>query len=151
VLQSNLSATKNVDLFCPSRIESIELGPEQASVTLSSDDGEQMLTCKLLVAADGTNSTVREMMGISAQQREYGQRAVVGNLLPEKNLNKRAFERFTPQGPLAILPIADDRAGCVWTVAEHDADRVMALDDDEFLAETQEGFGSRLGQFSRVG
>jgi 2-octaprenyl-6-methoxyphenol hydroxylase len=110
-----------------------------------------MLTCKLLVAADGTNSTVREMMGISAQQREYGQRAVVGNLLPEKNLNKRAFERFTPQGPLAILPIADDRAGFVWTVAEHDADRVMALDDDEFLAEIQEEFGYRLGQFSRVG
>ena len=151
VLQSNLSAARNVDVFCPSRIDSIELGPEQASATLSSDAGEQTLMCKLLVAADGTNSAVREMMGISAQQRAYGQRAVIGNLLPEKNLDNRAFERFTPQGPLAILPIADDRAGFVWTVAEHDADRVMALDDEEFLAEIQEEFGYRLGQFSRVG
>ncbi len=151
VLQSGLDAASNVDIFCPSRIESIELGPEQASATLSSDDGEQTLTCKLLVAADGANSAVREMMGISAQQREYGQRAVIGNLLPEKNLDNRAFERFTPQGPLAILPIADDRAGFVWTVAEHDADRVMALDDDEFLTEIQEEFGYRLGKFSRVG
>ena len=151
VLQSGLDADSNVDIFCPSRIESIELGPEQASATLSSDDGEQTLTCKLLVAADGANSAVREMMGISAQQREYGQRAVIGNLLPEKNLDNRAFERFTPQGPLAILPIADDRAGFVWTVAEHDADRVMALDDDEFLTEIQEEFGYRLGKFSRVG
>jgi len=151
VLQSNLSAARNVDVFCPSRIDSIELGPEQASATLSSDAGEQTLMCKLLVAADGTNSAVREMMGISAQQRAYGQRAVIGNLLPEKNLDKRAFERFTPQGPLAILPIADDRAGFVWTVAEHDADRVMALDDEEFLAEIQEEFGYRLGKFSRVG
>ncbi len=151
VLQSSLRAARNVDVFCPARIESIELGPQQASATLSSDDGEQTLTCRLLVAADGANSAVREMMGISAQQREYGQRAVIGNLLPEKKLDHRAFERFTPQGPLAILPIADDRAGFVWTVAEHDADRVMALNDDEFLAEIQEEFGYRLGEFSRVG
>ena len=151
VLQSNLSAAKNVDVFCPARIEGIELGPEQASATLSSNDGDQTLTCKLLVAADGANSAVREMMGISAQQREYGQRAVIGNLLPEKNMDHRAFERFTPQGPLAILPIAEDRAGFVWSVAEHDADRVMALDDNEFLAEIQAEFGYRLGEFSRVG
>jgi 2-octaprenyl-6-methoxyphenol hydroxylase len=151
VLQSTLSAAENIDVYCPARIESIELGPEQASATLSSDDGDQTLTSRLLVAADGANSAVREMMGISVQQREYGQRAVIGNLLPEKSLQHRAFERFTPQGPLAILPIADDRAGFVWTVDEHDADRVMALDDDEFLAEIQEEFGYRLGRFSRVG
>ncbi len=151
VLQSTLSAAKNIDVYCPARIESIELGPEQASATLSSDDGDQTLTSRLLVAADGANSAVREMMGISAQQRKYGQRAVIGNLLPEKSLQHRAFERFTPQGPLAILPIADDRAGFVWTVDEHDADRVMALDDDDFLAEIQEEFGYRLGRFSRVG
>ena len=151
VLQSTLSAAENIDVYCPARIESIELGPEQASATLSSDVGDQTLTGRLLVAADGANSAVREMMGISVQQREYGQRAVIGNFLSEKGLQHRAFERFTPQGPLAILPIADDRAGFVWTVDEHDADRVMALDDDEFLAEIQEEFGYRLGRFSRVG
>ena len=151
VLQSTLNAAENIDVYCPARIESIEIGPEQASATLSSDDGDQTLTSRLLVAADGANSAVREMMGISVQQREYGQRAVIGNLLPEKSLQHRAFERFTPQGPLAILPIADDRAGFVWTVDEHDADRVMALDDDEFLAEIQAEFGYRLGKLSRVG
>ncbi len=151
VLQSNLEATQNVDVICPSRIESVELGPERASATLTSDDGDKTLTCQLLVAADGANSAVRDMMGIAAQRREYGQRAVVGNLLPEMKPDRRAFERFTPQGPLAILPVADDRAGFVWTVAEHDAERVMALDDDEFLTEIQEEFGYRLGKFSRVG
>lgn len=151
VLQSRLANTESVDFYCPARIEAIELGPTQASATLSSNSGEQTLTCKLLVAADGANSAVREMMGISAQKQEYGQRAVIGNLLPEKNLDDRAFERFTAQGPLAILPIADNRAGFVWTVAEHDADRVIGLDDDDFLAEIQEQFGHRLGKFSRVG
>ena len=151
VLQSNLDAAENVDVLCPARIESIALGPDQAVATLRSDDSEETLTCRLLVAADGANSAVRDMMGISVQKREYGQRAVVGNLLPEKPIDNRAFERFTAQGPLAILPIADDRAGFVWTIDENDAERVMALSDNEFLAEMQEEFGYRLGEFSRVG
>ena len=151
VLQSSLDAADGVDIFCPARIESIDLGPQQATAKLSSDDGEKTLTCQLLVAADGANSSVREMMGISAQKREYAQRAVIGNVLPEKPLDNRAFERFTPQGPLAILPVADGRAGFVWTVAEDDANRVLELGDDEFLAEIQAQFGFRLGKFSRVG
>jgi 2-octaprenyl-6-methoxyphenol hydroxylase len=151
VLQSRLLRTSGVDVQCPARIESIELGPDNATATLSSGDGEQTLTCKLLVAADGANSAVREMMGIAATKREYGQRAVIGNLLPEKNIDNRAFERFTEQGPLAILPVADGRAGFIWTVSEDDADRVLKLDDAEFLAEIQAEFGYRLGKFSRVG
>ena len=151
VLQSRLMATSSVDVFCPARIENVDLGPEQATAILKSDDGEQTLSCKLLVAADGANSAVREMMGISVTKREYGQRALIGNLSPEKSIDNRAFERFTPQGPLAILPVADERAGFVWTVSERDADRVLGLDDDAFLAEIQEEFGYRLGKFSRVG
>jgi 2-octaprenyl-6-methoxyphenol hydroxylase len=104
-----------------------------------------------MVAADGANSVVREMMGITAQKSDYGQRAVIGNLLPEKDIDFMAYERFTQQGPLAILPVADGRAGFVWTIAEDDAERIMALDDDTFLAELQGQFGYRLGTFSRVG
>jgi len=151
VLQSNLGTAPNVDVLCPARIEDIELGPDQASAVVNIGDSDKILKCKLLVAADGANSAVREMMGISAQKREYAQRAVIGNLLPEKGLNNRAFERFTPQGPLAILPVAEGRAGFVWTVSEQDADRVLELDDEEFLTEIQEEFGYRLGKFSRVG
>lgn len=151
VLQSNLDAAQNVDVICPARIDAVELGPDKVTATLSLDGEQRTLSCKLLVAADGANSALREMMGISAQQHEYGQKAVIGNLLPEKNIDHRAFERFTSQGPLALLPIADDRAGFIWTVAEHDAERVMALSDDDFLAEIQGEFGYRLGEFSRVG
>jgi len=151
VLQSRLTATPGIDVYCPARIASVELGSDQATATLSCDDGDQTLSCHLLVAADGANSAVRQMMGVSASTREYGQRGVIGNLLPEKRIDNRAFERFTAQGPLAILPVADDRAGFVWTVSESDADRVLALDDDAFLAEIQEEFGYRLGKFSCVG
>jgi 2-octaprenyl-6-methoxyphenol hydroxylase len=151
VLQSSLDTATGVDVFCPARIVSVELGADAARATLHADGKDVTLSCKLLVAADGANSAVRDMLGISVQQRKYGQHAVIGNLLPEKKLANRAFERFTEQGPLAILPVADDRAGFVWTISEQDAERVMAMSDAEFLAELQQEFGYRLGELSRVG
>ncbi len=151
VLQSRLDEFSSVQQFCPARIESVSLGPEGVLATMDAGDGKIGLRSKLLVAADGANSTVRDMMGISAQRRNYDQRAIVGNLLTEKPVLNRAYERFTSQGPLAILPIADERAGFVWTVAEHDADRVLGLTDSDFIAELQSAFGLRLGKFSRVG
>jgi 2-octaprenyl-6-methoxyphenol hydroxylase len=148
VLQTHLYSTAGIDVLCPERIEAVELGPESATATLGNG---QSLSADLLVAADGANSSVRDMMGISAQRREYQQRAVVGNLRSEFSHDNRAFERFTPQGPLAILPIADARCGFVWTVSEDDAERVLGLDDAQFLQELQTQFGNRLGEFTQVG
>jgi len=152
VLQDALDDLEDVDVLCPGRIVDVEFAPDHARAVVEGADSEQIeLSCDLLVAADGANSAVREMMGITAQKSDYGQRAVIGNLLPEKSIDYTAYERFTHQGPLAILPVADGRAGFVWTVSEKDAERVMALDDDQFLAELQQEFGYRLGAFSRVG
>ena len=152
VLQNALDDLDGVDVLCPARIVDVELAPDHASAVVEGADSERIeLSCDLLVAADGANSAVREMMGIAAQKSDYGQRAVIGNLLPEKEIDNTAYERFTQQGPLAVLPVADGRAGFVWSVFEEDAERVMALDDDEFLAELQQEFGYRLGTFSRVG
>lgn len=149
VLQKALDDVCNVDVLCPARIVDIELAPDCAIAIL---DGErESLHCQLLVAADGANSTVRSMIGIEAQKSGYGQRAIIGNLQPEMAPDHRAFERFTTQGPLAVLPVANNRAGFIWTVSEDDAERVMGLDDAAFLAELQREFGFRLGAFSRVG
>ena len=152
VLQDALNELDGVDVLCPARIVDIDLAPDAAKAVVEDDNDERtVLSCDLLVAADGANSAVREMMGITAQKSPYGQRAVIGNLQPEKSIDNTAYERFTQQGPLAVLPVADDRAGFVWTVSEEDAERVMTLDDDEFLVELQKEFGYRLGAFSRVG
>ena len=152
VLQRALADCPAVTVLCPARIADVDLDSDAAVASVVFDDCEQCrLSCSLLIAADGANSTVRELMGITAQKSSYGQRAVIGNLLPEKPINNVAYERFTSQGPLAVLPIADGRAGFVWTVSETDAERVMSLDDDAFVAELQGEFGYRLGRFSRVG
>ncbi len=150
VLQKSLQDVEGLDVHCPARIVAAQLGPDQAVVTV--DDGEQReLTCGLLVAADGANSGVRSMLGISRSQTSYGQRAIIGKLLPEVPMQHCAFERFTERGPLALLPVADGRAGFVWNVPDSDAERVLALSDEDFLAELQQIFGNRLGTFSRVG
>jgi 2-octaprenyl-6-methoxyphenol hydroxylase len=153
VLQSRLATSPGIDLFCPARIVAADSGPDAALVRVQPDGtgAPFSLSCKLLVAADGAASTVRTMMGIEVQQSGYGQHAVVGNLLSEMPPDNRAFERFTAQGPLALLPIAEQRMAFVWTVSENDSQRVLALSDDGFLAEIQSEFGYRLGAFSRVG
>jgi 2-octaprenyl-6-methoxyphenol hydroxylase len=152
VLQSALTKAATVDVICPACVIDIDTGGEFAVARIESSHGEhQELGCQLLVAADGANSAVRPMMGVCAKKTDYGQHAVIGNVLPEKLLRNCAYERFTDQGPLALLPVADDRAAFVWTVSSHDAERVLGLDDEAFLDELQEAFGYRLGRLSRVG
>jgi 2-octaprenyl-6-methoxyphenol hydroxylase len=152
VLQSALADVPNLDFICPAEITAARVAPEGATTSVQYADGSsEELSCRLLVAADGARSSVRDMLGITAKHVAYAQRAIVGNLLPEKSPQNCAYERFTKNGPLAILPIADGRAGFVWTVAERDAERVLALDDEAFLAELQDAFGYRLGALSRVG
>ena len=151
VLQDRLADVDGLDVLCPARISAASPGPDSVSVSIEQDGKLNDISCRLLVAADGANSNVRDLVGIGVNQVAYEQRAIIGNLLPEKPLRNRAFERFTADGPLAVLPVAEGRAGFVWVVAERDAERVLALDDDAFLAELQETFGNRLGALSRVG
>ena len=151
VLQDALRHVEDLDILCPARIDAARVAADAAAVTVVAEEQATELTADLLVAADGANSAVRRMLGITAEQVAYGQRAVIGNLLPEQPLEHCAYERFTECGPLALLPIADGRAGFVWTVSESDAGRVLELDDASFLQELQRQFGYRLGTFSRVG
>jgi 2-octaprenyl-6-methoxyphenol hydroxylase len=151
VLQSALAAVPGLDLVCPGRIAGVSLNDRVATVTVGEETGESELTCRLLVAADGANSSVRDMIGIGASRVDYDQWAVIGNLLPEKAHEYRAFERFTGDGPVAMLPIADDRVGFVWILPPASARQALSMTDDEFTARIQAVFGYRLGRFSRVG
>lgn len=151
VLQSNLDDVANVDVFCPAKVAAIEPGSDEVLATLKSSQQAVRLCSPLIVAADGANSSAREMLGITAQKSAYGQRAIVGNMRTEMHHKNRAYERFTAQGPLAILPITDDRVGFVWTVSEDSAERIIGLDSDDFLLALQSQFGNRLGEFSAVG
>lgn len=152
VMQNALDAVDELEFVCPARITGVDLHPHMAAVGIEeANGGTRNLTCNLLVAADGANSAVRDMAGISASSVDYDQVAVVGNLKAEIAPMNRAFERFTDSGPLALLPVADDRAAFVWTLPPAEAQRVMQLSDEAFAGELQDAFGFRLGAFSRIG
>lgn len=151
VLQSDLAKRANVDVICPARIVATEARRDCMLASVEEQGAQRRLSCRLLVAADGAHSAVREMFGIGAKHVSYDQHAVIGNLLTEKPHDNRAYERFTESGPVAMLPIKDERTAFVWILSSEEAASRMALEDREFTDSLQDAFGYRLGCFSRVG
>ena len=150
-IQHRLSEHSEIKVFCPARVESVTIEPEQVEVGVATEDDRVSLRTALLVAADGGHSRVRELLGIEAEQREYGQYAVTANVTPTRAHRGVAYERFTKSGPLALLPLTEARCGLIWSVEEARAARLMEMDEPAFLAALADCFGGRLGRFTQVG
>ena len=113
-------------------------------------DGET-ITARLLVGADGARSLIREQAGIATHGWNYDQSAIVTTVAHERGHNGRAEEHFLPAGPFAILPLTGRRCSIVWTETSGEAERIVALADDEFYAELEKRFGLQLGDIEIVG
>ena len=135
----------------PATLDALSIEEDEVTATIKSDEGTRAVRAKLLVAADGARSQVRKALGIVALEDAYDQKAVIVNCEVEVAHAGRAFERFTPTGPLAFLPLRDSRVAVVWTLDPAEADRVISLKDIEFLDELQTAFGYRLGRIERAG
>jgi 2-octaprenyl-6-methoxyphenol hydroxylase len=96
-------------------------------------------------------SAVRDAFGVEAESRDYGQSAIITTVLPQRFHDHVAYERFTPSGPLALLPLEGGRCALVLTLDHAAADAAMEWPDAEFLAEVQRRFGFRLGRFLKAG
>jgi 2-octaprenyl-6-methoxyphenol hydroxylase len=124
--------------------------PEGAATTVDFADGKRVTT-RLLVAADGARSRLRELAGISVNGWSYGQSAIVTTVGHERDHHGRAEEHFLPAGPFAILPLAGRRASIVWTEEAAAAERMVALPDAEFHDELERRFGLHLGDITVIG
>jgi len=120
---------------------------QHIDVTLT--DGT-VIVAKLLVAADGARSSIREKAGIQTHGWSYGQSAIVTNVTHERPHNGRAEEHFLPSGPFAILPLMGNRSSIVWTERTAEAERIMALPDAAFRAELERRFKLHLGEITAV-
>lgn len=120
-------------------------------VRIAGDDGERILSTRLLVAADGTRSAVRNALGIAAEEQDYQQTLFVARLRAERAPDGTAYERFGDDGPTALLPRGDRHFGVVHAVPRADAHEVAALDERAFLARVQRAFGWRVGALLGVG
>ncbi len=114
-------------------------------------DGSRTVDAALVVGADGTESFVRGALGVGVERHDYQQTLFVCTVSPEREHAQRAFERFSDEGPVALLPLADHHCGLVLTVPGAAAADVAALDDASYLALAQRRFGWRLGRLMRPG
>ena len=136
-----------VEVRQPARVTRVDPGTDSAGVQL---EGGAQIHCRLLVAADGTASPVRRMLGIPAREHDFRQAALVAVATPRAPHEDTAFERFSTQGPLAVLPMQDGRCSIVYCIARERLDEHLALDDAAFLERLDDRFGGRLDGFTAV-
>ncbi|GIU05229.1 MULTISPECIES: 2-octaprenyl-6-methoxyphenyl hydroxylase [unclassified Shewanella] len=148
----SLLEKSDIELYCPNKLQSVEARIDSQLLTL--DDGQQ-ISAKLLVAADGVNSKVRQAFKQPLEQVEFGQSAIIANIHTKQPHNGWAYERFTQTGPLALLPMADSkgesRLSLVWALAPDEAEQLLTAPKSEFIDKLQHAFGYRAGRFVDVG
>ena len=147
----NDKAQTNITLFCPAELTALQQDQSQVSIEIKTNGEKKHLRGKLLVAADGNNSQVMEILNIGSNQQSYDQTALITNITPGKKHNNVAYERFTDSGPLAFLPMQANRCSVVWTLSPQQAEYLYALDEDGFLKQLQQRFGFRLGEIKKIG
>jgi 2-octaprenyl-6-methoxyphenol hydroxylase len=150
VLWSHLSNTA-IKVFCPAEVSGLTADDSAVKIEITEAGAKIAIDAKLIVAADGAQSVVRSAFGVAAEMRDYGQTAVITTVLPQRFHDNVAYERFTPEGPLALLPLDGGRCTLVLTLSKGAAQSALAWSDQEFLAEVQRRFGFRLGRFLKVG
>lgn len=150
-LLHRLDECRTLERIAPAQVTGLSAHADHVGVTLRAGDGERHLATRLLVGADGTGSFVRGHFGIGTQRTDYAQSAFVTTVTTGRALDGTAYERFTDSGPVALLPLGQNRAGLVLTVGQDDVGRVAAFDDAQFLAFVHERFGYRAGRLSRPG
>ena len=152
---ADAAARTPLQTLVPARLRSLQPAGEAVRLDIDTAHGAVQLQAQLVIAADGARSTVRELLGIGAESRDYQQSAIVTAVRPQRAHGGVAYERFLPSGPLALLPKPDDAQGhacsLVWTVASADCSEYLALDDADFLTAAQQAFGERLGRFTALG
>ena len=141
----------DIELLVPAKVFAVTQDADSVHVSIERNGVVDSVQTRLLVVSDGSQSAVRDMLGIAATRREYHQAALIANVTTAEPHRHTAYERFTPHGPLALLPLTEGRYSLVWTHRDEDVAATMALDDAAFLRKLQAEFGYRQGEFVRVG
>jgi 2-octaprenyl-6-methoxyphenol hydroxylase len=151
-LEARLDELTHLTRYRPARFVRLDdADGARRAVRIVDAQGERILSTRLLVAADGTRSGVRDALGIAAEEHDYAQTLFVARLRAERAPDGTAYERFGDDGPTALLPRGDRHYGVVHGVARDEADVVASLDDAAFLARIQQAFGWRVGRLLSVG
>jgi len=147
-LWDRLEALPSAHLLCPAKVADIQISRDSAQVVL--EDG-QILEADVVIAADGRDSALRQMVGIQTTGWEYKQDGLVATISTEKSHQYTAWQRFLPEGPLAFLPLKNGQCSIVWTLSHQTAQEYLALSDEGFLQHLEKASGGALGKMLEVG
>ena len=136
-----------VALRVPAKVQKTDSIVDRRALTL---DDDTTLNARIVIAADGAESTLRDLLHIETNTRDYEQRAIVAHVKTERSHESTAWQRFMPNATLAFLPLADGRVSIVWSVPSNEAERLLALDDVAFCRELGAAFDFRLGTIEAV-
>lgn len=140
----------NITLLAPAELTDYNNEASVVTVNYNNQNQKQSVTARLLIAADGARSRLRQQAGLATEIKDYGSTAIIANISTELPHQQCAYERLRPAGPLALLPF-HQRCGLVWTLPTATAADMMAYDDAHFTAALQAELGYRLGAITRVG
>lgn len=138
----------SVDFYCPAQVLAISHDDNEVRVEIERDSQRETLLGEFLVGADGARSFVREQLGIGVSTHRFDQQAIVALVDLEQAHEQVAYERFTPDGAIALLPYGDKQSVLIWSLPDAQASNLSALTDSQFLAHLQQTFGYRLGRLS---
>ena len=144
-LQASLVDRPTINYLAPATLEEVQHEPDQVRCTITQGNQVWRCTANLIVAADGARSRLRQQADIPTFGWQYWQACITTVLAPEKSHKNTAYERFWPSGPFAILPLPGDRCQIVWTAPRAEAESILQLPPDQFMAELKRRYGDQMG------
>lgn len=147
-LWDRLDALPKASLLCPAKVADLQLSNNDAQIVL--DDG-RVIHADVVIAADGRDSALRQMVGIQTTGWEYHQDGLVATISTERSHQYTAWQRFLPEGPLAFLPLKNGQCSIVWTLAHQTAQEYTKLPEEQFLRHLEQASGGVLGKMLSVG
>ncbi|MFM5888064.1 MAG: FAD-dependent hydroxylase [Dolichospermum sp.] len=150
-LQEFVHNCPNITYICPGEVIKTENQLDIVNITIKINNQTQIIRSKLLVAADGSKSAIRQAAGIKTKGWKYWQSCIVAFIKPEKPHNNTAYEKFWSSGPFAILPLPGNRCRIVWTAPHEEAKALCSLNDEQFLAELTKRYGQQMGKLELLG
>lgn len=149
-LQTALASQPTLTCYQPAKLQNFTITPDKNSMQINLESGEK-LTTRLLVGAEGANSTVRTLAGIAYNLHDYGQQAIIANVNTEKSHQNTAWQRFLPTGPLAFLPLQDPHTcSIVWSTETPIAQNLVQMAAEDFQIALQHAFAQKLGAITAV-
>jgi len=128
----------------------MRVGEDRVTLDVQSPTGQEVVQARLVIAADGADSLIRQACQIGVLKHDYAQSAIIAHIKSTHPQPSTAYERFTAEGPIAVLP-RPDGAVVIWVVPPTRADQLLALNASEFLSQLQSAFGWRLGRWESLG